>query len=130
MATDDVQSQLSEAADGLLYLSETDAPLVPVESAATDAEAAARELAEADAAAPVETVSVDHFFRNAVVERETDTDEMRATAARFRKLVETIHRLLPDAKVVRVGEMNVTAIVLGQAADGHWVGLRTELVET
>jgi hypothetical protein len=122
--------QLSGAAAGLLYLSETDAPLEPfgLTAAATNIEEALRISTGTDG--PVEIQEVDYFFRNQVRADEAGSAEEQERARRFQTLVDLIHKLLPDAKVYRLGTIRISAYIIGTLSDGSKGGLKTILVET
>jgi len=111
---------LARAVDGLLYPSETDAPLVPFRWRRTEASAEAAILAREGPTCPVERVSLDAFFEP--LQRVQD-------AARYADLKALLQRGLTDPTVWRLGSPRVTIYVIGHDAT-DWVGVRTEAVET
>ncbi|RYY96674.1 MAG: sugar-non-specific nuclease inhibitor NuiA-like protein [Chitinophagaceae bacterium] len=123
---------LHEAAQGLLYLSETDAPLeaFALESPDAPPEAALPPLAGAAPGSPVERVELAHFFRNQVRTYEGDGPEAVHRATRFKALQQQLESTLRDVAVYRVGSVKVDAFILGRLPDGSRGGLRTTLVET
>lgn len=147
--TNEVLAKLEEAASGLLYPSETDAPLTPFRwtgeavtgtgSAAGDASAkGAAGGAEPsrdtilssigkDAATPVEAMSVEELFAPVTEERE---GEDPSDARRFQALKELLSKELTDLRVLRVGSADIDVYVLGKHASGEWLGLKTRVVET
>jgi hypothetical protein len=103
--------RLSDAADGLLFLSETDAPFHVIEC--SDASTAPEEWVSllSGGASPVEIQEVDYFFRNQVRVHDASTTEK-------------------EARVYRTGSIQVDAFIIGRLADGTLGGLKTNLVET
>jgi hypothetical protein len=122
--------ELSSAADGLLFMSETDAPLEPLRSADEPTPDLLRRLSGVSVDTPVEAQVFDDFFRPAVSEPVWKSAHEIATARRFQRLVELLHANLTDLRVFRVGRINMEVYVLGRAASGNWLGLRTRVVET
>jgi len=130
---------LEEATRGLLFMSESDYPFEVVRwegieevtpeylrrVAGQDATAAA-----AGAAAPVEERTVAEFFRVAAGEQEWKGEADIALAKRYQSLVRLLEENLTDVKVYRVGEINIGVYVVGRSAEGNWLGVSTQLVET
>ena len=129
-----VLKSLAAASQGLLFLSETDAPFTSVDAPdqpfQTLDDAAVRALAGHPAEDPVETVSVDHLFRNAVKDQPWHTPKEKADVKRYQALVALIHATLPDAKVYRVGKVSIDVLILGTGPGGGALGLATKVVET
>ncbi|GAA4337313.1 nuclease A inhibitor family protein [Flaviaesturariibacter amylovorans] len=124
--------RLQEAAQGLLYLSETDAPLLAFELDGTGVapEAALPALSDAPAGTPPERVELTHFFRNQVRAEEGGGPELSHRAGRFRSLQQQLEKTLAGVAVYRLGSVQVDAFILGRLPDGTVGGLRTKLVET
>ena len=125
---------LSAASSGLLFVSEHDAPFALVDAptvpfASLDDDAI-RKLAGRPQADAVEVVSVDHFFRNAVLDQPWHGPAEKAAAKRYRDLVGLIQSALPGAKAYRVGAVSVAVLILGTGPGGGALGLSTEVVET
>lgn len=133
MITDrDVWEELTRAAEGLVFMSESDEPLAVVawEEAPRITPEWLRRLARADASAPVEETSVREFFRVAAGEQEWKGEEERRTARRYQALVRFLEERLAGARVYRIGERNIVVYVLGLTPSGNLLGLRTRVVET
>ena len=79
---------------------------------------------------PVETQTVDYFFRNMVKTYPGYSEEQQATAQRFLKLQELLRQKLKDAQVYRIGSIQIDAFIIGRLQDGSYGGLRTKLIET
>ena len=123
--------EIIEASEGLYYISETDAPFQLVETAEdTDPKQAALKLAGNIKNEPVEEVTLEHFFRNAVKIYPDATAEQQQTAQRFIQLQTLLRQNLKDLKVYRIGSIQIKAYILGRLPDGTYAGLSTQLVET
>jgi hypothetical protein len=133
MPTSDTVEALEQAADGLAYESETDEPWTTFSWPTAQGEptgAAVRQLGKHKARAPVEEQSLDEFFTPLTEEQDWYGDEERATAAKYRALLDAVKRYLTGAKVVRVGGRKKAVYVVGKASEGGWAGLKTIAVET
>lgn len=130
--TDAALKELRRLSEGLLYVSETDAPLeavhFPAPSGAVPTEVEVAAWAGKEGESAEENVALETFFRPMV--RNAETTEDRGTAARFQALQDYLEQHLDEVKVYRLGRRRITALVLGRATNGEWVGVKTELVET
>jgi hypothetical protein len=133
MKTDDeLIAELKRAAEGLLFMSESDYPFETVcwqELPGISAEFLRSQAGVADDAL-VETASVDDFFRVAVSDQSQMSQASRETAVKYRQLVKIIKENLEDPKVYRVGSVNIAVYIVGRNETGNWLGLSTRVVET
>jgi hypothetical protein len=121
--------QIKKASEGLLFISETDHPFEIVElKDGNNIEGMLLQLT--GKAPPIETQTLDHFFRNHVKSYETDTEEQKQNIQRFIQLKNVLNEHLSNIKVYRIGEVQVDAFIIGQLKNGKYAGLRTKLVET
>jgi hypothetical protein len=121
--------QLEEATSGLLFPSETDAPLTPY-AWPGDAEPTPEALLQAagkPAETKVETTTVDDFFSGVVEPVEGGIEE--SEASRYRAVVALLNEL-SELRVYRVGGPDFAVTILGRHASGAWLGLQTHVVET
>lgn len=134
---------LRSVAEGLLFTSESDAPLEVFHwpgGSAGEGDAAAsgpmtaaavRKRVKAAEDAPLtESADVDAFFRPMTEEQDWHGPDEKETVARFRALVQALKDSLTDLRVFRVGEIDIDAYVVGRAKDGDYAGVKTHLVET
>lgn len=123
---------LQQAAEGLYYLSESDYPFeaFALPAGTNDVAAVLRGLSGKGTDAPVETQTLDYFFRNQVKEYGGESAERQAVIARFRQLQQLLESSLTNVQVYRIGQVQVDAFIAGQANDGSWMGLRTRVIET
>jgi hypothetical protein len=133
MATNATAAALQQAAEGLTYQSETDAPWKAfawpdVQGEPTGAEV--RKRGQHKANAPVREQGVEEFFAPLVQEQDWYGDEERATATKYRALLDAVKQRLKSPKVVRIGERKIVVYVVGVSNEGGWAGLKTIAVET
>ena len=121
--------ELGEAAEGLLFVSESDYPLEVVVIGSGDIEREIRKLT-GKVDAKIEKQTVDYFFRNMVKDYPGYSEVQKSLAIRFLKLQELLKAKLKDAAAYRIGVIQVDAYILGQMQDGSFGGLKTRLVET
>jgi hypothetical protein len=133
MPTTETAAALEQAAAGLTYPSETDAPWTAFawpDAAGPPTGEGVRRRGRHKPDAPVEERSVDELFAPLVQEQGWYGDEEKADAAKNRSLLAAVQGLLTQPKVVRVGKRKVAVYVVGQAKEGGWAGLKTTAVET
>jgi hypothetical protein len=124
---------LTKASKGLLYPSETDAPFeVFVWHDATGPLTTAKLLALAKQApaSPVAVTTIDDFFAPLVAEADWHGREEKAIVQKFKQLRQAVEAQLADAKVFRIGAIEITIYLVGKTRDGDWAGLKTMAVET
>jgi len=131
-----IENALSQAAAGLVFTSETDAPLTPFfwpdaqascSSAITSQDVARG--ARLPAEAHIEQQSLDEFFEPAVAEEDWQNEDERAEARKFQALVLALKQNLRELAVFRVGEISLDVYIVGRT-EGGLAGLQTKVVET
>jgi hypothetical protein len=132
MKTSGDTQALRTASQGLLFESETDAPLEPFEWPGEQGKpdkARVLELAKLPANTPVKTRSVDAFFKEATKEQSWQDDEEKAEVQKFKQLVRTLKESLSDIKVFQAGRGESDVYIVGRT-DSGWAGLKTKVVQT
>jgi hypothetical protein len=129
---DRLEQELREATRGLTFMSESD---YPVEVVRWDAPTELtpeflRGLTGEDSRTPVETTTIEEFFRIAISEPEWKGESEIATARRYQSLIKLLGERLSDVVVFRVGMINIHVYVAGHGASGGWLGVSTRVVET
>jgi Nuclease A inhibitor-like protein len=127
-----VLTALRAATKGLLFLSESDAPLkaflwkdVVIDSV----EALLKHLGK-DAATPAEEVALTEFFAPMTTPQSGDDDAARADQARFAALVAQL-AALQETRVFRLGAgPEIEVFVVGKTPSGDTAGVSTQLTET
>lgn len=123
MKKDPVLDALKKASKGLLFPSESDAPLEPFAWKGGEALTAQRVLKLSGAAAgtEVEQTTLDDLFITIPKEDRPKFDALR----------KALEAQLSGVTVYRVGDEAEQAVyIVGKSKDGRWAGLKTTVVET
>jgi len=126
---EEILTELARAAEGLLYMSESDHPFEPLRLAGGPTPERLRALAGAEADA-VQTLSLEEFFRAPASEPSWKEGAELASARRFQALARALAENLSEARAYKVGRINMPVYVLGRSPLGNWLGLSTRVVET
>ena len=123
---------LEEAVEGLLYISETDAPLEAFcwSDVGLNLEAFLREQEGFETEVPVREQTFKAFFAPLVTWQEWYEEEEREAFEQFVLLKACLERYLSNLRVLRFGEVEQTIFVVGNTFEGGVCGFRTEAVET
>lgn len=112
---------LKDATKGLLFPSETDAPIEPFAWPPGHLDAAGVLAASGISGKPdVEELTLREFFRGIPTAKRGD----------FFDLLLAIAELLECVRVFKFGGPRFTVFVVGTISSGHRVGVKTEVVET
>jgi hypothetical protein len=124
--------RIQDAADGLLFMSESDHPLqvVQLDQPSASLEEVLLRFSEKEPGNPIEKQDLDYFFRNATRIDPMATPMQQETTRRFLHLVKVLKEELSDIHVYRIGEVEIDAFIIGRLRDGVYAGLRTKLIET
>jgi histidine triad (HIT) family protein len=120
---DPVLDALGAASKGLMFPSESEAPLEPFAWAGTDklSKAQVVKLAGAEAGTAVEQGTLADLLRTVPKEDQPQ----------FRALQKVLAEQLSGVQVYKVGdEAEKEVYIVGKTADGRWAGLKTTVVET
>ncbi|MCC3600091.1 MULTISPECIES: nuclease A inhibitor family protein [unclassified Microcoleus] len=130
--TDSIAAKLKQASEGLLFLSESDAPFEVVNWSAQGQLTPAKllQLTEHSPDESIESVSIDDFFAMATQAEDWHNEEERETVQRFQNLVSVLKQNLSQLQVYRVGNISIDAYIVGVTPGGDWAGLSTQVVET
>jgi Nuclease A inhibitor-like protein len=122
MNTHPILALLKKACHGLVFPSETDAPLEPFlwEDRGDMNSALLLSLTGADKNTPVETMKLADFFY--AVPKDDKPP--------FEALAKLLTDHLADVKVYKVGAIEMKVYIVGKTNDGRWAGIMTEVVET
>lgn len=131
-AADGPAAQLQQLTKGLVFMSESEAPLEPVSYPAPTGEltdAAVLKLLKEPTKAKVETQELTLFLRNHTADQGVLGDPTQAN--RFKALQMFMKQDLQDTKVYRIGTgPQVQVYALGKTEDGKLAGFKTVLTET
>jgi hypothetical protein len=128
----DVFEQIKAATEGLYYISETDAEILPF--GGEKAEAASKETILAQTKAPadsqVEERDFAEFFARLTEIQDWFGDEEKETAQKFGQLKELLEKNLRDLKVFKIGKIQLDVYAVGLDAENNLIGIKTKAVET
>ncbi|HEX8776309.1 MAG TPA: nuclease A inhibitor family protein [Pyrinomonadaceae bacterium] len=129
---EEILQELERATAGLLFMSEADYPFETVSWGGMNEIAFdhLRRQAGASPDAPVQVVSPEKFFAQAMSEPEWKGEDELAAARRYQALLRLLKENLTDLKVYRVGEVGIAVYIVGRDSSGNWIGLSTRVVET
>lgn len=78
----------------------------------------------------VEEVSLDRFFRAVAPVRDFFDERQKEEAPRFKALRALLEEQLTDLRVLRLGEIEITAVLIGKTSFPGLAGVKTRVVET
>jgi hypothetical protein len=124
--------EIEKISQGLYYISETDAEILPFTGAKTDSVTRENLLSQIESKpdAPVEERDFAGFFARLTKIQDWFGDEESQTAIRFAELKELLERNLTDLKVFKVGRVELDIYVVGLDENGNLMGIKTKAVET
>ena len=79
---------------------------------------------------PVTVVSLDDFFKQALVERAWFDSRELKRVERYRNLRDLLETTLENLQVYRLGEVEIDVYILGGTEDSQVIGVKTQTVET
>jgi hypothetical protein len=128
----DLIPRLEQAVDGLLFPSESDAPLrvfvwraaVPFSPEALRAQAGYAETT------PIQTTELDSFFHPVTTPQAWYGAAEQERRRRFTALFAVLKAELSDIKVYKAGTVAIDVYVVGRAACGLYLGVTTTVIET
>lgn len=123
---------ITAACDGLVYISETDAPFLLFAGRQAAAVTAEILLDQTDKAADVqvEEIDFDTFFVQLATIRDWYDDARKASAKRFLDLQTLLGENLSELKVFKTGRIQLDIFVVGIDKAGCLMGVTTKAVET
>ena len=124
--------QIKNAAQGLFYISETDAEIMPF--VGTTAEKVDKEeILKQTKAMPGKTVEerkFSDFFARLTEIQDWFEDEEKVTAQKFTVLKEVLENNIRDLKVFKIGKVELDIYVVGLDSENTFLGIQTKAVET
>ncbi len=133
-AENSLKQVLLQAAEGLLYPSETDKPFEYFEWMLSDSQPltdeVVRKYTQKGRTASLQSQSLDSFFAPVTTVRDWYQDTELAEMKRFVALKETILQNMTDVQVYKVGKTTIDVFIVGKTPTGKWAGLCTQVVET
>ena len=123
---------IERACAGLIYISETDAPMLAFRGTETDhlsGETIIRQVG-GKAEDAIEEISFDDFFARLTTVKEWFGETERARATKFLELQKLLEEHLSQRKVFRIGKIRLDIYAVGIDKDGCLMGVKTMAVET
>lgn len=127
-----LSTTLATACEGLIYISEADAPVTPFYGSIAEAVTGETILQQANIPgdSPVSELSLDAFFGRLTEIRDWYGDTEKQRAKKFSELQKLLGENLRDPKVFRVGTVQVDIFAVGIDSEGNLTGVTTKAVET
>lgn len=128
----DFIAKLEHAIDGLLFPSETDAPIyvfVWRDKAPFSPQALLMHRGYGSTT-PIQETSIDRFFRSVTTPRDWHGPEERARVQQFTALRDLLQAELSDVTVYKIGTSAIDVYVVGRDQSGNYLGITTHVVET
>jgi len=124
--------RLENACEGLIFISETDAPVKPFAGSAAAAITPQTILEQTGRPPnePVEERDFDEFFERLIAIREWYGEDEKGRAKKFLELYSLLKEFLRDRKVFRIGRTRLDIYAVGSDKDGNLAGVSTYAVET
>lgn len=126
--------QVTPLLTDLLYPSESDEPIEPVETylkmAGPLTVSHIKDWLMLPPSRYVEEITEAEFWEPVTAIEDWFSEEEKEKAARFQKLQKTLDILLTERQVFRVGKTEIDVYLLGKPKEGPRVGLKTRAIET
>lgn len=129
---DDLADRIREACCGLVYISETDAPIEFFEGGVVKklTKKTVSEQAGHPSNSRAEESDFDKFFARLTRAEDWHPSERKADAKRFAKLKKILEEELTDLSVFKIGKIQLDIYAVGLDKDGRLIGIKTKAVET
>jgi len=128
----DVLALIARACDGLIYISETDAPVTAVDLGQADSIDGETILQRArlKAGTEVSEVELKMFFAKLTAIKDGQSDSQKTRAKKFLALQQVLEKDLRSLKVYRFGKIRIDILIVGLDYAGRVLGVHTNAVET
>lgn len=132
LTSNNLTDLLRKHSEGLVYVSETDAPVKVIEPFPTagDFNAEICRLNGIESDQPVVEQDFSELFNRLCSRQDWHSPEQAARAERFLKIRQLLEDNLEDIKVMRFGRIRIHIFVFGTSVDGAVAGVKTFAVET
>ena len=130
--TERFEKEMREACDGLFYMSETDAEIVPFfgGKAAGRSRESLLENLELKDLSTIEERSFDEFFSRLTKIQDWFIPNEIQNAKQFGRLRQILEDNLTDLTVIRIGRIQIDIYIVGIDIAGNLAGVKTNAVET
>lgn len=133
--SDELFSALKAASEGLIYISETDAAFEAFvwktdKPAGNVSAENVLKFAGEKPDAKVAEKTLDEFFEQPTEMQDWFGDEEKAQVEKYLKLKELLSTKLKNAKVFKIGDVQINIYIVGLDDEGNLAGVKTKAVET
>ena len=128
-----VLDKIKNAVKDLLYQSESDEAFEVIhwkDEADSITKNTILNIVKCNTGTPIERLSIESFFKDLVVEKNWYGEEEMADVLKYRNLKEIVSNELSVAQVFRVGQTEITILLIGKSGKDDWFGIRTRAIET
>ena len=125
-----LDERIKKASEGLYYISESDAEILPFVGEKAEAVNMETILKQIKSDAPVEERDFEDFFNRLTELQEWFGDEEARNAKKFAKLKDVLQKNLRNIKVFKVGRTEIDVYVVGLDEKNILTGIQTKAVET
>jgi hypothetical protein len=128
-----LQRELEEAAEGLVYSSESDFPFAyfrSLESTGVVTIESVRSLLGIPASIPIRERTLDRFLAHHTYASDPYDRRAQAIRPRYEALQGILERELRDVRAFLIGTIELRCYVVGVDGAGHLTGLMTTAIET
>ncbi|MEM1241015.1 MAG: nuclease A inhibitor family protein [Cyanobacteria bacterium P01_H01_bin.26] len=129
----DLLPELETACENLLWRSEADCPFEVVVLPLHQQSLTVKMLLDSGDYpdnTPVTVVSLDDFFKQALIERAWFDSRELKRVERYRNLRDLLETTLENLQVYRLGKVEIDVYILGGTEDDQVIGVKTQAVET
>jgi Nuclease A inhibitor-like protein len=130
--SDKLAESIKNAAEGLYYVSETDAEIKPFIGQTSQTVTPEEILKQTDNSvnSVVEQIDFSNFFSRLTKIQDWFGDEEKANANKFVRLKEVLENNLRELKVFKVGKIRLDIYAVGLDENDKLLGIKTKAVET
>lgn len=124
--------QIKTASEGLYYISETDAEILPFTGSKADSVTKEEILRQTNNQADenVEEREFGEIFARLTKIQDWFGDEEKVTAEKFYALKNLLEKNLRDLKVFKIGSIDIDIYFVGLDAENNLTGIQTKAIET
>lgn len=128
----ELAKQIEKTAEGLYYISETDAEIFPFVGGKAEAVTAGEVLKQTKSAsdAAVEERNANEIFARLTEIQDWFGEEEIAVAEKFAELQKLLEQNLKDLRVFKIGKIELDIYIVGLDAESNLMGVKTKAVET
>lgn len=127
-----LSEKIKKASQGLYYISEIDAEILPFEGTKTDTVSPEEILRQTNnkSDAPIEERNFDEIFQRLTTIKDWFGNEEKLIAEKYAELRDLLTASLKDLKVFKIGKIQIDIYFVGLDSEGNLTGIQTKAVET